>query len=68
MDSPKDKNNWMIYTNIGFQMAATICLGVWLGVWLDEKKANDFPIFTLILSLLAIFVSIYNVIRQLPKP
>lgn len=61
------QNNGLKYTRIGFQMLVTIGLGVWMGVWLDEKTNLDFPLFTILFSLLFIFASIYNVIRQLPK-
>lgn len=64
----ENKNNWAKYANIGFQMAITIGLGVWLGTWLDKKFPNENSLFTLLMALLAIFVSLYYVIRQLPKP
>ncbi|NBA85072.1 hypothetical protein GVN16_04835 [Emticicia sp. CRIBPO] len=61
------KNNGLKYTQIGFQMLFTIGLGIWLGIWIDKKTGWDFPLFTILFSLLFIFASIYNVIRQLPK-
>ncbi len=64
---PKDKQNWLVFTQIGLQMTLTIGLGTWVGYWLDGKMANKNPIATLILSLLSIGVSLYNVIRQIPK-
>jgi F0F1-type ATP synthase assembly protein I len=66
-ESPKDKQNWFIFTQIGLQMALTIGLGTWAGYWIDGKMANKNPIATLILSLLSIGISLYNVIRQIPK-
>lgn len=52
------------YTGIGIQMAAVIGLGTWLGMWLDGETP-EFPLYTLICSLLAVFAAIYLVIRQL---
>lgn len=66
-ESPKDKQNWLVFTQIGLQMALTIGLGTWAGYWIDGKMANKNPIATLVLSLLSIGVSLYNVIRQIPK-
>ncbi|KPM47173.1 AtpZ/AtpI family protein [Jiulongibacter sediminis] len=59
--------NWVKYTQIGLQMLLTICLGVCLGIWLDEYFQTNFPGFTLGGSILFIFASLYNVIRQLPR-
>lgn len=66
-ESPRDKQNWFIFTQIGLQMALTIGIGTWAGYWIDGKMANNNPIATLILSLLSIGISLYNVIRQILK-
>ncbi len=63
----KDKQNWVVFTQIGLQMALTIGLGTWVGYWIDGKMTNKNPIATLVLSLLSIGTALYNVIRQLPK-
>lgn len=44
------------------QMAVVILVGVFLGRWLDESR--EFPIFTLIFSMLAVGVAIYIVIKD----
>ncbi len=66
-ETPKNKENLLIFAQMGIQMALTIGLGTWAGYWLDGRMANKNPIATVILSLLSIGVSLYNVIRQLPK-
>lgn len=66
-ESPKEKQNWLIFTQIGLQMALTIGIGTWADYWIDGKMANKNPIATLILSLSAISISLYNVFRQIPK-
>jgi len=55
------------YSSIAFQMLATIGLGVWGGMKLDEWQKNHFPAWTIVLSLTAIGASLYLFIRQLPK-
>jgi F0F1-type ATP synthase assembly protein I len=45
-------------------MIAIIGIGVYLGIKLDEKYPNKYKLFTLILSLLAIGIALYSVIRQ----
>lgn len=45
-------------------MGVIICAGVFLGIWLDGKMGNDSLLFTIIFSLLSVFIALYNVIRQ----
>ncbi|WP_262488593.1 AtpZ/AtpI family protein [Flavobacterium degerlachei] len=49
--------------NIPFQMGIIIFSFTYLGMWLDEKY-TDTSIFTIILSLTSVFLSLYNIIRQ----
>ncbi|RFS17941.1 AtpZ/AtpI family protein [Emticicia sp. C21] len=63
----KNTKTWLKFTQIGLQMILTIGLGTWFGYWLDERVAHKTPVWTLVLSLTSIGVSLYNVIRQLPK-
>jgi F0F1-type ATP synthase assembly protein I len=53
--------------NIPFQMGLIIFLGVMVGKWLDEKFKLDGSILTIVFSLLAVFIALYNVIRQVNK-
>lgn len=62
----ENNNRWFKYLQIGLQMLVTIGLGVWLGIKTDSWLKWRFPVFTILFSLLFIFVSIYNVIRQFP--
>jgi len=52
---------------MGFQMIATIGLGVYGGIKLDEKFPNKYKAFTLICSLTSIGVALYLVIKQVNK-
>jgi hypothetical protein len=50
-----------------FQMALIIFAGVFGGVKLDEKVGWEFPVFTLILSLLGVGTALYLVLKDLIK-
>lgn len=59
----KSMNKWVVFMNIPFQMGIIIFAFTYLGMWLD-KKYTDSSTFTIILSLLSVFIALYNVIRQ----
>lgn len=63
----KHLNNYAKYSGIGFQMLAIILLGVFGGVKLDEWLKLEFPVFTVILSLLSVILAIYTVVKDLLK-
>ena len=63
----KQANKWLVFMNIPFQMGLIIFLGVILGQWLDEKFKIEGSILTIVFSLLAVFIALYNVIRQVNK-
>ncbi len=58
-------NKALAYVNIGFQMAIIIAAGVFGGIWLDEKFPNKYSAFTIGISLLGVFVALYQVFRGL---
>lgn len=61
----KNQNNkWIAFINIPFQMGIIIFCFSWFGVWLDEKYSNGGSVWTIVLSLLSVFLALYNVIRQ----
>ncbi len=64
---PKPLNNYVKFSGMAFQMGATIALGAWGGSKLDEIVNPDSKIFTIILSLLSIGLSMYLVIREVIK-
>ncbi|MCF8228044.1 MAG: AtpZ/AtpI family protein [Bacteroidales bacterium] len=59
--------NYARYTSIAFQMIVIILLGVFGGIKLDEWVDWDFPVFTVILSILSVILAIYYVTRDLIK-
>ena len=56
-------NKWVVFMNIPFQMGIIIFAFTYLGMWLDEKY-TDSSVFTIVLSLLSVFIALFNVIRQ----
>lgn len=67
-----NKNNdglrkWALFSGIAIQMGVVIALGSFFGVYLDEKYPNDYSAFTVIFSLLGVFLAMYSVIKQLQK-
>jgi hypothetical protein len=66
MDNQSDKpiNKYIYFSSVVFQMAITITIAAFVGQWLDEKFPNDYSLFTVTLSLLAVFGSLYLVIKR----
>lgn len=57
----------LVYSNLAFQMGVIIGTGTYLGNYLDKIYSNDAPWITLILSLMSIFLSFYQVLKTLKK-
>lgn len=62
----KDKfNSYASFSGIAIQMFAIIGIGTFIGVKLDEKYPNEDKLYTLILSLGSVIMSIVYVIRRI---
>lgn len=59
--------NYARYTGIAFQMAAVIGLAVLGGIKLDEWIPTGFPLFTLLMCLISVPLSIYLAIKDFIK-
>jgi F0F1-type ATP synthase assembly protein I len=68
MPQQKQPNLLFKYGNMAFQMALIIGLSVWGGKKLDLYYQNAKPIFTIVLSLLGIGISLYLVLKDLIHP
>ena len=62
-----DKQSYAKYAGIVFQMGLVIGIGVWAGVKLDEYFKNEVPLYTVILSLVSVFASMYLVLKDFIK-
>jgi uncharacterized membrane protein YfcA len=61
----KNGNKFLVLTSVGIQMMVTIFLGAYFGKMLDEKYPADKKWFTMGLTILAVFISLYLVVQQL---
>ena len=64
---PKPLKNFARFSGIAAQMGITIFLGAYFGKWLDQKYPSNKKWFTIGLTILAVCLSLYNVLRQLKK-
>ncbi|MFV9483476.1 AtpZ/AtpI family protein [Christiangramia sp. OXR-203] len=58
------RNKYLGFINIAFQMGLLIAAGVFAGIWLDNKFPNKFSVYTISLSLAGVFISLYLVYRE----
>jgi hypothetical protein len=63
----KQPNDYLKYSGMGIQMAAIITGGVLAGIQLDKWLRFKFPVFTLVLTLLSVFLAIYYFIKDILK-
>ena len=61
-------NNSIKYSGMAIQMAVIISAGVFLGWKIDNSLDLTIPVFTLILSLVSIFIAIYLAVKDFLKP
>lgn len=54
------------YLGLGIQLAATIVVMVFIGIWLDGRF-NSSPYLTLVFSFLGIFTGIYHFIKSVTR-
>lgn len=63
----KQKSNAMRYVGWASQMMATLAVATWLGWFFDEKIAWNFPLFIIILPLVALIYSLWKLIKEVSK-
>lgn len=60
----KQRNKWFSLINIPIQMGVIIFLFAYAGQWLDEKYPNPNRVYTKVITLVGVFLALYNVYRQ----
>ena len=60
-------DNYAKYSSIALQMLVVILVGVYGGYKLDGLININFPVFTIILSLISVSLAIYVAIRDFIK-
>lgn len=68
MEQPKQPNTFLKYSNMAIQMGLIIGLSAWGGHRLDLHYHTSKPIFTIILSLAGIGISLYLVLKDFIHP
>tara|TARA_R110001583_G_scaffold103863_3_gene251138 strand:+ start:27176 stop:27397 length:222 start_codon:yes stop_codon:yes gene_type:complete len=67
MEKPQKKkqlNKYIYFSSMAFQMGFVIAAGTIFGQWLDSKYINDYSLCTIIFSLLAVFGSLFLMIKK----
>ncbi|WP_300564715.1 AtpZ/AtpI family protein [Flavobacterium sp.] len=67
MENNNQKNNatkWLALANIPIQMGVIIFLFYKLGFWLDENHPSEKVYYYKLLTLLGVFLALFNVYRQ----
>ena len=54
------------YLGLGLQLAVTVTIMVFVGIWLDENF-NSKPILIIVCSIFGIFAGMYNFIKTVLK-
>jgi len=60
----KNSNVYLRLTSVGIQMGVVIGGFTYLGVFLDDKQKLKTPIWTIVLSLLGVFISLYLIFKE----
>ncbi len=68
MSKPKNQTKyWLSLTGIAVQMGVIIYLGAKAGNWLDATYGSEKNTYTIILTLLAVAIAMYLVVKQTKK-
>ncbi|XZF16056.1 AtpZ/AtpI family protein [Chitinophagaceae bacterium MMS25-I14] len=67
-DDRKKYQDAMKYAGLATQWLVLLLLAVWGGMKLDKLTGWKFPLFTVLLPLLALCVSLWQLIKSLNKP
>ncbi|WP_038532759.1 AtpZ/AtpI family protein [Formosa agariphila] len=60
----KPLSKYVRFTTMAIQMGLTIYLGSILGDWLDQKFETQNQLYFKIVTLFAVFIAMYSVIKQ----
>ncbi|MDX1941110.1 MAG: AtpZ/AtpI family protein [Saprospiraceae bacterium] len=66
-DKRRQGTEYMKYTGMAFQMAATIAIGILLGRFLDRQMHSKQPYFTALFAMVFTGVAIYLAIKDFLK-
>jgi F0F1-type ATP synthase assembly protein I len=66
--SSQKNNNAIRYAGLTTQMMGMLLLGVWVGRKIDVWLGWKFPLFLILLPLLALVISLWMLIKEFNKP
>ncbi len=66
-NNKKQNNKWLALINIPIQMGIVIFAFSYFGKWLDEKYGMLNLIYSKTLTIVGVFLALYNVIRQVKQ-
>ena len=61
----KQRNKFLKYTGLAFQLGLTILVFTFLGGWLDDKYQTNDPWFTIAFSLSGVVIGLYLALKPL---
>ena len=59
--------NWVKYSNLGFQIIATLGLFGWIGYFLDSKYPHSSPYFLVGFLFIGVAVALYHLWASIDK-
>ena len=65
--APNSLREYAKYSNLAFKWIAVILIGFFGGMKLDKVFKLEFPVFTLVLAVSGLFLSLYLLIKDLKK-
>lgn len=60
-------NSYLKYSGMAFQMMAICAVFAISGVYLDRALSWKFPLFTVLLTMLGVFLAMYSSLRDFMK-
>jgi len=58
-------NAYLKYSGLAFQLVAVVCLGLYLGRWIDSKIQLEKPVFTMLLVIVFFALFLYKLYDDL---
>ena len=68
MNSPEKNRSALRYAGLGTQWMILLLLAAWAGIKLDDRTGWKVPVFIITLPLLALGISLWQLIKEVNKP
>ncbi|MCR5424101.1 MAG: AtpZ/AtpI family protein [Bacteroidales bacterium] len=57
-------NDWVRYSSLGIEMAVIIGAAVFAGVKIDTARQRQFPLFTILMTLLGLTIALLRLFKM----